>query len=391
MSEYFIYYTESSIVCLIIFAIMLLHDVFSVDRQEKQIKYDHALIAFMLYFVSDAFWAAVIAEVIPKTTFSVITTNFFNAVFMAYITYAWLQYVLAVEQTPHRNRSINRLLIALPLIASTALMVVIYLLWPDVLIDSSSHPTIYYSIFQIAVPIFYIFASLFYTLRKAHAEKNPDEKLKHFYVGFFPLLVVGGGLLQVLVLPNTPVFCFSCAILMLIFNMQAKDSQISLDPLTGLNNRSQLNRYVSLDPNMHREGRRTFVIMIDINDFKQINDTYGHAEGDNALLIMAQALRNAASEAGMPLFIARYGGDEFVLIVHPQTMKDADALIQNVRSHLEAGCKAAGTPYILKISAGCAEFSKENDTFQNCLERADKLLYEDKQRTKDPERFYRSM
>ena len=61
MSSYFIYYTEASIVCVIIFGIMLCWDLFSIDKQEKQIKYDHALIAFMLYFVSDALWAAVIA------------------------------------------------------------------------------------------------------------------------------------------------------------------------------------------------------------------------------------------------------------------------------------------------------------------------------------------
>ena len=57
MSSYFIYYTEASIVCVIIFGIMLVWDLFSIDKQEKQIKYDHALIAFMLYFVSDALWA----------------------------------------------------------------------------------------------------------------------------------------------------------------------------------------------------------------------------------------------------------------------------------------------------------------------------------------------
>ena len=51
MSAYFIYYTEASIVCMIIFGIMLCRDIFNADRQEKQIKYDHALIAFMLYML----------------------------------------------------------------------------------------------------------------------------------------------------------------------------------------------------------------------------------------------------------------------------------------------------------------------------------------------------
>ena len=58
MSSYFIYYTEASIVCVVIFAIMLVWDLLSVDKQEKQIKYDRTLIAFLLYFLSDGLWAA---------------------------------------------------------------------------------------------------------------------------------------------------------------------------------------------------------------------------------------------------------------------------------------------------------------------------------------------
>ena len=57
MSDYFIYYASTNIVGAIIFGIMLIHDCLGVDRQEKQIKYDHSLIAFMLYFISDAIWA----------------------------------------------------------------------------------------------------------------------------------------------------------------------------------------------------------------------------------------------------------------------------------------------------------------------------------------------
>ena len=97
MSSYFIYYTEASIVCVIIFGIMLVWDLFSIDKQEKQIKYDHALIAFMLYFVSDALWAAVIAGMLPRNRFIVVTTNFLNCILMAAITYRWLIYVMAVE------------------------------------------------------------------------------------------------------------------------------------------------------------------------------------------------------------------------------------------------------------------------------------------------------
>ena len=69
MSDYSIYYTESNIVCLILFGIMLAHDLFRVDRQEKQLKFDRALVAFMLYFITDPLWAGVISGVLPKNRF----------------------------------------------------------------------------------------------------------------------------------------------------------------------------------------------------------------------------------------------------------------------------------------------------------------------------------
>ena len=83
---FFAYYAESNIVCAIIFAIMLVHDLLTMNRQEQQIKYDKALVAFMLYFISDCFWAAVDSGILPKNTFSVAATNFANYVLMAAVT-----------------------------------------------------------------------------------------------------------------------------------------------------------------------------------------------------------------------------------------------------------------------------------------------------------------
>ena len=78
---------------------------------------------------------------------------------------------------------------------------------------------------------------------------------------------------------------------MLIFYIASMKTQISTDPLTGLNNRGQLANYVAQKSNIYRENRLTIVIMFDINDFKLINDTYGHAEGDRALILVSNALK----------------------------------------------------------------------------------------------------
>ena len=382
MSRYFVYYTEASVVCFILFAIMLVRDYFNVDRQEKQIKYDHALIAFMLYFVCDALWAGIIAGVFPKTRFTVLTVNFANYVLMAAITYMWLRYVMAAEQVPNRDSRRTHVVVRLPFYIATVAMIATYLWRPDLLLSETLELGPAYNVFQIAVPCIYIAAVVAYTMRQAIREENPVERRKHLFIGFFPLMVVAGGLIQMTLLPDTPVFCFCCAILMITFYITALETRISIDPLTGLNNRGQLLRYTLQKTNIRREGRLTFVIMLDINDFKVINDTYGHAEGDKALRIVADSLRSVMRVHGMPMFLARYGGDEFILIAHPTEAGEVDTLIAELRAQIVATCRSSGLPYTISTGAGYSQLGGDGDSYQACQERADENLYLDKARQK---------
>ena len=381
-SYYFIYYTEACLVCVIIFGIMLGWDLFSIDKQEKQIKYDRALIAFMLYFVSDAFWAAIIAGMLPRNRFLVVLTNFSNCVLMAAITYTWLRYVMAVEQIPKRDKPLTRFIISIPFLLSTLALIFIFLFAPDLLLSSDLELQPLYSVFLIAVPIINIVAVLGYEMKRAFTAESLIERRDHLLVGLFPLLVVFGGLLQELLMSETPIFCFSSTILMLIFYIASMKTQISTDPLTRLNNRGQLASYVAQKSNLYRENRLTIVIMFDINDFKLINDTYGHAEGDRALILVSNALKEVTRNHSIPMFLARYGGDEFILVAHPTSESEIEAIICEIRERIEARCRMEGTPYTISIGAGYDKLAGVPDTFQKCMQRADEKLYEDKARQK---------
>ena len=382
MSDFFIYYLFSNLVCLVIFGLFLYHDWRGVDRQEKQIKFDHALIAFMLYFISDSFWAAITEGLLPATRAVLSVINMANFVIMAAVTYMWLRYVMAVEQVAHRERRINKIAVLFPLLISTVVLFVLFIAAPSVLFDltSEKHETqLTYNLFLLIVPSIYIVAVNVYTMRRAHKEANPLEKKKHVYLGLFPLLVVAGGVVQLMWLPQVPIFCFCCAILMLTLYLQSMQTQISLDPLTKLNNRVQLLRYVSQASNLHIEGRQTYVMMLDINRFKSINDTYGHAEGDRALSIVADSLKTAVGDRDVPSFIGRYGGDEFVLIVYPATEQELIEMIATIRFHITDACRQNACPYQLGISAGYDKLLAGQDTFSKCLQRADAKLYLDKE------------
>ena len=139
-------------------------------------------------------------------------------------------------------------------------------------------------------------------------------------------------------------------------------------------------RYVSQASNLRIEGRPTFIVMLDINNFKKINDCYGHAEGDKALVRVSNALKRTVNKYSMPIFLGRYGGDEFILIIHPTDPAETDQLIQEIRKEVAEETK--DMPYPIGISIGYDTLGKEEKTIQNCLRRADNNLYKDKKERK---------
>ena len=231
MDGFFIHYVEANIICIIIFMILLLHDVFGVDRQEKQLKYDRTLIAFMFYFAADCLWAAIVAQKIPVTRFIVVVDSLCIYLGMVFITYTWLDYVMAIEQVENRNRPVNRFAISFPFLISTLILIITYIVNPGFLINEAQEIQDGFSYFLVGVPYIYLFAVMYYTIRKAISEENPVERRKHLLIGLFPLLVIVGGLIEMLFFPYEPIFCYCSTILMLVFFIQMIEKQISVDPL----------------------------------------------------------------------------------------------------------------------------------------------------------------
>lgn len=155
--------------------------------------------------------------------------------------------------------------------------------------------------------------------------------------------------------------------------IREQEGIITIDALTQVNNRYQLGKYTEelfagFDP---KKGEKIYLAICDMNNFKPINDKYGHEEGDKALVTAANAMKSAC--AGTNAFLARYGGDEFVIIVQA---KD-DSLIKGIRDKVNAYLAGAGEslPYELSVSIGIAERYDETESFDRLFRRADAELY----------------
>ena len=203
----------------------------------------------------------------------------------------------------------------------------------------------------------------------AHSLRVESLQKKAIYrtLAFFAIPALVGGTLQVVY--SVPGLCVGIMISMLLLYIIYQEQLISTDPLTGLNNRNRFETYMlSLFSNVD-QAEDVYLLMMDADGFKQINDLYGYVEGDHALQVVATALKDACSPAGG--FIARYGGDEFVVLQKAAAEQDIMRLCAAINDELAR----AEVPYLLRMSIGYARVGDGVDTWQDLLRAADAELY----------------
>ncbi len=146
---------------------------------------------------------------------------------------------------------------------------------------------------------------------------------------------------------------------------------VTVDTLTGLNNRFSYNQYISEDKIICP----AVICVLDMDNLKVINDTYGHMEGDKALITIACALSTAFEFS----FLARTGGDEFVVIVSSTTLKDTYPKIENFRNIIKKGTEEL---HEISVSLGYSKL-KKNASFGNAFIKAEQMMYEEKMEKKN--------
>ncbi|MCF0121405.1 MAG: diguanylate cyclase, partial [Oscillospiraceae bacterium] len=162
-------------------------------------------------------------------------------------------------------------------------------------------------------------------------------------------------------------------------NASLQSELIFCDKLTGLYNRFYLN-FIEKKQLRRNRDRMYTAVMMDINDFKSINDEFGHLIGDCAIVEMAKILERVVGVTGE---VIRYAGDEFILILNAQDDETAVRTIANVNEELERFNTSGEQGYKLSVSVGHLRFAFGDQTVDELFGMIDKLMYENK------EAFYR--
>ncbi|MGM0593335.1 MAG: GGDEF domain-containing protein [Pseudomonadota bacterium] len=149
-----------------------------------------------------------------------------------------------------------------------------------------------------------------------------------------------------------------------------------IDPLTGVNNRAALEQALPREIELaHRHAFAVSMLVVDLDHFKQINDSYGHSAGDCVLRETARHIKNALRTTD---HVFRYGGEEFVILLPATESSGAQIVAERIRAAIAAEpCHCDGSAINVTASIGYAEI-EQSDNRHTLFDKADKALYQAK-------------
>jgi len=234
---------------------------------------------------------------------------------------------------------------------------------------------------------FYVYGFLTYAylvyasiraLIKAKSAAWVDDRRRYYTMAFFAVLPSLGGFIQ-LFFYGISLNWILASISALLVYIDAQNRQISTDPLTSLNNRRELSKFL-LRETSERElpkGGKLSLIMMDVDGFKQINDTYGHFYGDGVLVNVSEILKTSCKNTDA--FLARFGGDEFCIVLPVNSDVDAEEIIARVENNISDWNHSHEQLKSIGLSIGYSKWDAQSDTsFEALVARADKHMYESK-------------
>lgn len=376
-TNYTFFYCEANVVCIIIFLLLFFRGITTVGWQSKQRVFVNITVSHMLYFLIDIIGTLANAGYLPKTHLTAVIVNVGIAVFLSAITGSWFVYVELSQGAEYIKKFRSRLLALAPAMAEGVFMLVLFVFFPSAVLDENNNGTTLYNILFLLVPVLYVIASAVRAFPRAFRKENFALRGQYLITAMYPIIITVFGVIETIWF-MAPMFCFGSSIMMLYIYIISLNDQVSVDELTHLNNRTQLKKYIVSEHSKQGDKTIRYVLMIDLNKFKHINDQHGHVEGDTALKRTADAIKIACADNPFKTFIARYGGDEFIIIAKTENEELIRALSNTIKETLIRLNEESGAGYELTASIGSACYCGDITDFQAALNKADEALYEEK-------------
>jgi len=286
----------------------------------------------------------------------------------------WVMYV--DFQVYHDEKKTERLIIPLLLLnAANAVMVIVSQFngW-YYFIDANN---IYHRGPFFAISTLIIFILLIAAFAVGVRNRKTIDSKQLFSLLFFPVPPVVGIILQIFIYGIS--FALNSIVLsLLIVILNIKDDTILTDYLTGIGNRKKFESILKKSVRKSSKNKTFSLVMLDIDEFKEINDTFGHEMGDKALQVSADLLEKCSRSKD---YVARFGGDEFCLLLDINDIASLEAMVRRIKDSVNRLNDSGEFPFRLKFAIGYAVYDYQTDMkAEDFVKHVDVLMYENKRR-----------
>lgn len=334
-----------------------------------------ALLVNCLLFVSDALWS------LADSTLTAWDPDVCLVIYALYFLtsgLACLMWFLYVEMILKRKLCARKILLSiLPVLVLTVLVLLSFATGWIYGVDAAGRfvkgPLYWLSaLFTYG----YILLAALVLLKRRAATKNYAVRKECLTLSTYSLPVFIAGVLQEIFF-DLPILCVGITFALFYVLFSLLEQQIMADAMTGLSNYNCFMKTLA-ERMSHVEGRTTlYLLMMDLDHFKALNDRYGHLEGDEALKTVARVLKDSCQDRHH--FAARFGGDEFVALCDLAEGEEITGFIREIREGISKAFAEA--PYHPTISIGSALYHEGDVTSEEELvKEADEALYRDKAR-----------
>ncbi|HRY77773.1 MAG TPA: diguanylate cyclase [Candidatus Izemoplasmatales bacterium] len=227
--------------------------------------------------------------------------------------------------------------------------------------------------FLVNSAVTYLYMALAIALIMKNSRKIVRSDLFLMVLG--TILPVAGGILQTLFYGSLLMWS-SVGISLIILYMFLQQRLDHLDGLTGVWNRESYDYYINQRLRL-RPADAFGAIYFDLDQLKEINDRFGHFEGDAALREFARIMRETIRPGDV---VARLGGDEFIVIADVTAKTDLERIHREIRSRLSAYNETSGKEYRIETSSGAALFDSSFPSISHFVRSIDQLMYQEKRR-----------
>lgn len=354
-----------------IISILLIGTLYLANRQKAEYDRDMRLLQQMMVTIGIAnisdccvYYLAGSSNIVIKVLVFLSGSGLFLGNVM--IGYLWAKFIMVHMNIPFSDirRNIYRTIGFISIV-----LLVINIFYPLVFsVSDGRYQRGFAYITFLIFAAFYILDSLYLYVKRV--KKNGSLKL--FPVHIFLIPVILGVVIQAFFV-EIAITWTSIAISVAGIMTALKNEIIFTDCLTGLYNREYLEFLHKRACN--KKDCWVSGIMIDLNGFKQINDNYGHAEGDLALCIVADLLLKSFSEYGV---VTRYAGDEFVIMLNTTDDQLIQKIIKSAKKNFVTENEKNDKLYQLSASMGYAITNLSNETIDDFMNRIDEQMYQDK-------------